>query len=144
MALLKPLEQRRRLQHPVAIRTEQRLDLARPHLGERVDGVPPDLGHLRERNPDAIEVVLFASVVHLAESEGAAAQAAEGMAQMFDAEAAQVRAHPMTLIGTSAQIAATLEERREQWGIDSLMLGGPSPETLETFGKEVLPRINPT
>ncbi len=47
--LLEPREQRRRLQHPVPVGAQQRLDLARPHLGERIGSRAPGARPLRRR-----------------------------------------------------------------------------------------------
>ena len=94
------------------------------------------------RDPAGIEVLGFASMVSVTESEARAEQALEGLAKLFGASPGLVREHPMTLVGTPGQILALLEERRERHGIDSLMLASPSLETLEIFGKEIIPRLH--
>ena len=93
------------------------------------------------RDPSSIEVMGFSGVVQLTESEAQAAATLEGMAKMFDVSVEEVRDHPMTLVGTPAQIAESLERRRENWGIDAQMIGVQSVETAEVFGKEIIPRL---
>jgi alkanesulfonate monooxygenase SsuD/methylene tetrahydromethanopterin reductase-like flavin-dependent oxidoreductase (luciferase family) len=93
------------------------------------------------RDPSSIEVAGFSGVVQLAESEAEAAATLEGMAKMFDVSAEEVRDHPMTLVGTPAQIAESLERRRESWGIDAQMISVQSVEAAEVFGKEIIPRL---
>jgi probable F420-dependent oxidoreductase len=93
------------------------------------------------RDPAAIEVMAFSAVSHITENAEQSAQVIRTTASMFQLDEATTRAHPMVLVGTPAEITATLEERRERWGIGSYMLRSPSPEICEIFGKEILPRF---
>ncbi len=93
------------------------------------------------RDPAAIEVIDFTGVVNVTETDAETVQALDGMAQVFNTEAAAIREHPLTLIGTPAQIVATLQERRERWGIDAVMVSTLPTETLELFGKEIIPKV---
>ena len=91
------------------------------------------------RDPASIEVLDFVSVVHIAENETRAAEATESMAELFGGTAEQVRSHPSTLVGTPEGIAALVAERRERWGIDSLMLVVRDLDAVEKVGRELLP-----
>ena len=94
------------------------------------------------RDPSSIEVAGFSGIVHVAESEAQATKTLEGMSKMFGVGAEEVRDHPMTLVGTPAQMVESLERRRENWGIDAQMIGVQSVETAEVFGKEIIPRLS--
>ncbi len=45
------------------------------------------------------------------------------------------------LAGTPAQIAEEFAVRREQLGVDSLMVPARDPAQIELFAKEILPRL---
>ena len=123
------------------IRREEVIAFDADRLAERVRFLRHNAEALG-RDPASIEVMGFSGVVHLTETETESAQVLQGMAKMFDTDPATVRAHPMTLVGTPPQIASILEERRERFGLDSVMLAGLSSEALELFGKEILPRVS--
>ncbi len=93
------------------------------------------------RDPASIEVLDFTSVVNVTETEAEADGALAGMAKMFSATVEEIRGHPMTLVGTPDQIVASLEERRAEWDIDSVMLGSGSGTLFERFGAEIIPRL---
>jgi probable F420-dependent oxidoreductase len=142
----------------VAARHAEIVSLAPPAIGGRIareavmaftaDRLAERVRFLRSaaeehgRDPKAIEVLGFSSVVHVAGSEAEARDVLEGMARFFDTDPAQVQQHPTTLVGTPSQIVAILEERRERCGIDSIMIAARSTETLEVFGKEIVPRLS--
>ena len=141
----------------VAARHADIVSLAPPAIGGRIsreavmaftaDRLAERVGFLRRaaegfgRDPTRIEVLGFCSVVQVAGSEAEAHGVLEGMARFFDVEPAQVQRHPTTLVGTASQIVSLLEERRERCGIDSVMVAARSTETLEVFGKEIVPRL---
>jgi alkanesulfonate monooxygenase SsuD/methylene tetrahydromethanopterin reductase-like flavin-dependent oxidoreductase (luciferase family) len=93
------------------------------------------------RDPSAIEVLNFVSVFQVAEDEAETRRMLDGLAGFFQADADALRRHPLVLAGTPAAIAEEFAARREQLGVDSLMLPVRDLAQIEVLSKEVLPRL---
>lgn len=96
---------------------------------------------LEGRDPADVEILQFAFLCRLTQSESETDQVARGLAGMFGVEPSRLRDHPMALIGTPDQMLASLEERRDRWGIGGVMLAAPDGALAEALGKEVIPRL---
>jgi probable F420-dependent oxidoreductase len=93
------------------------------------------------RDPAGIEVLNFVSVFQVAESDEETRRLLDGLAGFFQADADALRRHPLVLAGTPARIAEEFAGRREQWGVDSLMVPVRDPAQIEILSKEVLPLL---
>jgi probable F420-dependent oxidoreductase len=93
------------------------------------------------RDPEALEVLNFVSVVQVTESDEETRRSLAGLADFFQADADALGRHPLVLAGTPARIAEEFAERRERLGVDSLMVPARAPEQIEVLAKEVLPRL---
>jgi probable F420-dependent oxidoreductase len=93
------------------------------------------------RDPEGIEVLNFVSVFQVAEDEAGTRRMLDGLAGFFQADADALRRHPLVLAGTPARIVEEFAARREQLGVDSLMLPARDPAQIEVVAKEILPRL---
>jgi probable F420-dependent oxidoreductase len=93
------------------------------------------------RDPAVIEVLNFVSIFQVTEGEDETRGLLDGLAGFFQADADALRRHPLVLAGTPARIAEEFAARREEWGIDSLMLPARDPAQIEVVSKEILPRL---
>jgi probable F420-dependent oxidoreductase len=141
----------------VAARHADLVSLVSPAVGGRIDPAevrkltPERFGErvafLRKaaeqagRDPEAIAAGGFV-LTRLTGSPAETAKAAQALAAIFGGDEKAVRQSPLTLMGTPAEIVEELERRRERYGMRWVLLSGrPSRETLEVFGKEVIPRL---
>ena len=109
-------------------------------FGERV-ALLRKLAEQAGRDPETIAVGGFV-LTRLTASPAETSKAAQALAAVFGGDEKAVRQSPLTLMGTPAEIVEELERRRERYGMRWVLLSGrPSRETLEVFGKEVIPRL---
>lgn len=93
------------------------------------------------RDPASVAVGGFV-VTRLTESEAESANVARALGAAFGTDEKGVRQSPMTLIGTTGEVVEELARRRDRYGMSWVLLSGrPSRETIERFGKEVIPRL---
>ena len=141
----------------VAARHADRLSLVPPTRGGRIDPaevkkMTPErfgervalLRRLTEqagRDPESVAVGGFA-VARVTDSAEASAKVARALGAVFGADEKGVRQSPMALIGTPGEIVEELVRRRDRYGMSWVLLTGrPSRETIELFGKEIVPRL---
>lgn len=93
------------------------------------------------REPASIAVGGF-MVARVTDSPESSASVARALGAAFGSDEQGVRRSPMALIGTPAEIVEELARRRDRYGMSWVLLTGrPSRETIEAFGKEILPRL---
>jgi probable F420-dependent oxidoreductase len=93
------------------------------------------------RDPASVEIGGFL-LTRVTGSPAETATVARALGGAFGVDEKAVRESPLALIGTPAEIAAELARRRDAFGLRWVLLtGGPSRETLETFGKEIIPSL---
>ncbi len=111
------------------------------HFRERVRFVR-EAAELAGRDPDAIEIVAFAALCRITDSTTETAEAIRRTAAFLNVEEDLLREHPLALIGTSEEIVAALQKRQQEWGASAYMLSGPTLETVDRFGKEIIPHLS--
>ena len=79
-------------------------------------------GWVREAAGDRMEALEKNSWLSVASVTDDALGFAQVLADVFEAEPEAVLASPLTLIGTAAEIAARLHERRERWGYSYVVI----------------------
>ena len=78
----------------------------------------------------------------LTETEEQGDQMAAAVASGFGLDPEVARRMPISLVGTPAQWIEELQRREKEWGLSHMVLsGGMDADTLEKFGKEVLPYV---
>ena len=141
----------------VAARHADMLSLIPPAVGGRID---PDevkkmtparfaervalLRRLTEqagRDPESVAVGGFV-MARVTDSAEATASTARSLAALFGTDERGVRESPLALIGTPGEIVEEIERRRDRHGVRWILLSGrPTRDTIEVFGKEILPRL---
>lgn len=122
------------------INSEEVKKLTPERFGERV-ALLRKLAEQAGRDPQSLALGGFV-ITRITESEQETSNVARALAAAFGADETGVRRSPMTLIGTPAEIVEELERRRDRYGMSWVLLSGrPSRETIERFGKEVIPRL---
>jgi alkanesulfonate monooxygenase SsuD/methylene tetrahydromethanopterin reductase-like flavin-dependent oxidoreductase (luciferase family) len=93
------------------------------------------------RDPASVEIGGFL-LTRVTQSPAETSTVARALGGAFGVDEKGVRESPLVLIGTPAEIAAELQRRRDAFGLRwALLTGRPSKETIELFGKEIIPRV---
>ncbi len=95
---------------------------ARDSLAERID---EKFQWVREAAGERFDSLEFNAWISVAEVTNDATGVAETMTQRFGVGAAEVLASPIILVGSPAEIAERLHERRERWGYSYIVVQGP-------------------
>jgi probable F420-dependent oxidoreductase len=94
------------------------------------------------RDPRAVRVSGMIATLALTESRADAEGMAQAMAGMFGVPPAAVLSSPLLLIGTAEELVRELQRREREWGLAETIIAGQfTLETLERFGREVIPRV---
>jgi alkanesulfonate monooxygenase SsuD/methylene tetrahydromethanopterin reductase-like flavin-dependent oxidoreductase (luciferase family) len=102
------------------------------------------LGRMAEeegRDPAGIETAAMILITQITESAEETTRVARGLAGMFEVTEETIRTSPFVLVGTPDELVSALEERRDRWGVKLCILGFTGKETIERFGREVMPRL---
>jgi probable F420-dependent oxidoreductase len=100
-------------------------DSARDALPARID---QKVAWVREAAGDRYDDIEFTAWLAVAEITNDAVAMGERMSPRFSARADEVLQSPVILVGTEAEIADRLEERRARWGYSYFVVQGPSAE----------------
>ncbi len=65
------------------------------------------------------------------------ASALAAIAEMFDASEVDVAASPAVLVGSVAEITETLQERRDRWGFNYVVVQQDGGQGIERFAEVV-------
>jgi probable F420-dependent oxidoreductase len=94
------------------------------------------------RDPQAVRVSGMIATVAVTATRADAQAMAEAIAGMFGVPPAMIHSSPLCLVGTPEDMVAELTRRRDAWGLAEVILAGQyTTETLERFGREVLPPL---
>ena len=67
---------------------------------------------------------------------------AAGVGGMFGVPAEVILSSPLFLIGTAEDLVTELRRREREWGLSEAIVAGQyTIETLERFGREVIPHL---
>ncbi len=126
--------------------TAGRVDMAamlkfdKAELKRRI-GMLRDAARAAGRNPDAIEISAFVTVMPAADQVQADAIAAQTAQAMGFAGAQAVKDSPMFLIGTPGEIKREIGLRREEFGITYYIAGFIADEARDLFARAVMPHF---
>ena len=79
---------------------------------------------------DEIELNVLVAAAQITEGGSATAAAIEATAEMFGQPAEAVADVPLLLIGSTAEIADTLRQRRQRWGFNYMVLQGDNCDVV--------------
>jgi hypothetical protein len=67
---------------------------------------------------------------------------AGGVGSMFGVPAEVILSSPLFLIGTAEDLVAELRRRQREWGLaEAIVAGQYTMDTIERFGREVIPQL---
>jgi len=94
------------------------------------------------RDPQAVRVSGMIATVAVTATRADAQGMAEAIAGMFGVPAGMIHSSPLCLVGTPEDMVVELKRRRSAWGLAEVILAGQyTMETIERFGREVIPRL---
>ena len=94
------------------------------------------------RDPKRVRVSGMIVTVAVTDSREDARGMAGGVGSMFGVPAEVILSSPLFLIGTAEDLVTELRRREREWGLaEAIVAGQYTLETLERFGREVLPHL---
>lgn len=94
------------------------------------------------RDPRCVRVSGMIVTVAVTDSRADAQGMAAGVGGMFGVPAEVILSSPLFLIGTAEDLVTELRRREREWGLSEAIIAGQyTVETLERFGREVLPHL---
>jgi probable F420-dependent oxidoreductase len=94
------------------------------------------------RDPRSVRVSGMIVTVAVTDSREDAQGMAGGIGGMFGVPAEFILSSPLFLIGTAEDLVTELRRREREWGLaEAIVAGQYSMQTLERFGREVMPHL---
>jgi alkanesulfonate monooxygenase SsuD/methylene tetrahydromethanopterin reductase-like flavin-dependent oxidoreductase (luciferase family) len=95
------------------------------------------------RDPKRVRVSGMIVTVAVTDSREDARGMAGGVGGMFGVPAEVILSSPLFLIGTAEDLVTELRRREREWGLSEAIVAGQyTLETLERFGREVVPHLS--
>ena len=94
------------------------------------------------RDPKSVRVSGMIFTVAVTESRADAQGMASGVGSMFGVPGEVILSSPLFLIGTAEDVVAELRRRQREWGLSEAIVAGQyTMDTIERFGREVIPHL---
>jgi probable F420-dependent oxidoreductase len=94
------------------------------------------------RDPKRVRVSGMIATVAVTDTRDDARGMAGAIAGMFGVPAEMILTSPLFLVGAPDDLVAELRRREREWGLGEVIIAGQyTVETLERFGREVLPQL---